>query len=109
MVAMYTYSVEVGNLFASSLYYKTDVTVKWVITPVNTPVHFLFTIFCSGCSVKAAQTNRLSELITTAGSLSGCEPLNKLLSIMDYPEFPLHQLLRRLRRLHRQPPFDREV
>ena len=60
-----------------------------------------FTAVCRGSSIGASDTNRLNKLIKTAGSVIGCKmdefeavverrTMNKLLSIMDNPDHPLH-------------------
>ena len=67
-----------------------------------------FAVVCWGSSIGAGDTNRLNKLIKKAGSVIGCKPdtvesvverrtLDKLLSIMDNPEHPLHHLLDRQR------------
>ena len=67
-----------------------------------------FAAVCWGSSIGAGDTNRLNKLIKKAGSAVGCKldtadevvekrTLNKLLSILDNPEHPLHQLLDRQR------------
>ena len=64
----------------------------------------LFAAVCWGSSIGAGDTNRLNKLIKKAGSVIGCKldtlenaverrTLNRLLSIMENPEHPLHQLL----------------
>ena len=67
-----------------------------------------FAVVCWGSSIGAGDTNRLNKLIKKAGSVIGCKPdtvesvverrtLDKLLSIMDNTEHPLHHLLDRQR------------
>lgn len=64
------------------------------------------TVVCWGSSIGADDNNRLNKLIKKAISVIGCKPdtfevvverrtLNKLLSIMDNPDHPLHHLLDR--------------
>ncbi|XP_068441989.1 uncharacterized protein [Clinocottus analis] len=63
-----------------------------------------FSIVCWGSSIGAGDTNRLNKLVKKAGSIIGCKQehleqvverrtLKKLLSILDHPHHPLHQLL----------------
>lgn len=63
-----------------------------------------FAVVCWGSSIGAGETNRLNKLIKKAGSVIGCKQdsleavverriLNKLLSIMDNPDHPLHHTL----------------
>ena len=65
-------------------------------------------VVCWGSSIGASDTNRLNKLIRKAGSVIGCKQdtveavverrtLNKLLSIMDNPDHPLHLTLDRQR------------
>ena len=67
-----------------------------------------FAVVCWGSSIRASDTNRLNKLIKKAGSVIGVKPdtfeavverrtLNKLLSIMDNPDHPLHHTLDRQR------------
>ena len=68
----------------------------------------LFAAVCWGSSIGAGDTNRLNKLIKKAGSVIGCKldtfqgtverrTLDKLFSILDNPEHPLHNLLDRQR------------
>uniref|UniRef100_A0A8C8DHE5 Reverse transcriptase domain-containing protein n=1 Tax=Oryzias sinensis TaxID=183150 RepID=A0A8C8DHE5_9TELE len=63
-----------------------------------------FSVVCWGGSIPARDSNRLNKLIRRAGSVIGCKmdtfesvmeriTLNKLVSIMDNPEHPLHPVL----------------
>lgn len=67
-----------------------------------------FTVVCWGSSIGASDTNRINKLIRRAGSVIGCKQdtveavverrtLNKLFSIMDNPDQPLHHTLDRQR------------
>ena len=71
-----------------------------------------FAVVCWGNSIRASDTNRLNKLIKKAGSVIGLKPdtfeavverrtLNKLLSIMDNPDHPLHTLSPLLKLLYR--------
>ena len=67
-----------------------------------------FAAMCWGSSTRASDTNRLDKIIKKAGSVLGCRldsfetvverrTLNKLLSIMDNDQHPLHHTVDRQR------------
>ena len=82
-------------------------TDLWVYQSVVASTLFS-AVVCWGNSIIASDANRLNKLIRKAGSIIGCRQdtfqsvverrtLNKLLSIMDNPDHPLHHTIDRQR------------
>ena len=82
------------------MFYQSVVVLAMVYRSVVASALFSSAI-CWGSSIGASNTNRLNKLIRKAGSVIGCKQdtfeavverrsLNKLLSIMDNPDHPLH-------------------
>ena len=82
---------------------KTDKTKTVVVASA-----IFFAVVCWGSSIRASDTNRLDKIIKKTGSVLGLKlesletvverrMLNKLLSIMDNKQHPLHQTVDRQR------------